>query len=77
MSRIFLEAAHSHAGEHEQYALEVVRRLRIYSENYIEPVPLAQDTRDTAARRDPGIQTELMDRFPANIENGDGKEGFA
>ncbi len=33
----FLEAAHSHANEREHHALEVVQRLRIYSENYVEP----------------------------------------
>ena len=62
VSRAFLEAAHSHANEHEQNALEVVQRLRIYSENYVEPAPPARDVRDRAARRDPGIQTGFLDR---------------
>ena len=68
LSRAFLEAAHSHADEHEQHALEVVQRLRIYSENYVEPEPPAppaqnvQDARDAAARRDSGIQTGFLDR---------------
>ena len=62
VSRAFLEAAASHANEHEQHALEVVQRLRIYSENYVEPAPPAQDARDAATRRDPGIQTGFMDR---------------
>ena len=62
VSRAFLEAARSHANEHEQHALEVVQRLRIYSENYVEPAPPAQDARDTAARRAPGIQTGFLDR---------------
>ena len=62
VSRAFLEAAHSHANEHEQHALEVVQRLRIYSENYVEPAPPAQDARDTAARRAPGIQTGFLDQ---------------
>ena len=62
VSRAFLEAAHSHANEHEQHALEVVQRLRIYSENYLEPEPEAQDARDRAAQRDPGIQTGFLDR---------------
>ena len=62
VSRAFLKAAHSHAAEHEQHALEVVQRLRIYSENYVEPAPPAQDARDAAARRDPGIQTGFLDR---------------
>ena len=62
VSRAFLEAAHSHANEHEQHALEVVQRLRIYSESYVEPEPPAQDARDAAVRRDPGIQTGFLDR---------------
>ena len=62
VSRAFLEAAASHADEHEQHALEVVQRLRIYSENYVEPEPPAQDARDTAARRDAGMQGGLLDR---------------
>ncbi len=65
VSRAFLEAAHPHANEHEQHALEVVQRLRIYSENYVEPAPPAptvQDARETAVRRAPGIQTGFMDR---------------
>lgn len=72
VSSVFLEAAVSHADAHPQHALEVVQRLRIYSENYVEPDPPAQDApaqgvstqdaRDTAARRDPGIQTGLLDR---------------
>ena len=62
VSSAFLEAAHSHANEHEQHALEVVQRLRIYSENYVEPAPPPQDARDTAARRDPGIQAGFLDR---------------
>ena len=62
VSRAFMDAAYAHTDEHEQHALEVVQRLRIYSENYVEPVPSAQETRDTAARRDPGIQTGFLDR---------------
>ena len=62
VSRAFLEAAHSHANEHEQHALEVVQRLRIYSEDYVEPALSVQDVRDRAARRDPGIQTGFLDR---------------
>ena len=57
----FLEAAYSHADEHEQHALEVVQRLRIYSENYVELAPMTQDARDAAVRRDPGIQTGFLD----------------
>ena len=61
-SRVFLEAGHSHLEAHEQHAVEVVQRLRPYSENYIESAPPAQDARDTAVRRDPGIQTGFLDR---------------
>ena len=61
VSRAFLEAAYAHTDEHEQHALEIVQRLRIYSENYVEPAPPAQDARDTAARRAPGIQTGFLD----------------
>ena len=73
VSSAFLEAALSHTDAHPQHALEVVQRLRIYSENYVEPEPPSQeppaqdaptqDARDTAARRDPGIQTGFMDRY--------------
>ena len=67
VSSAFLEAALSHTDAHPQHALEVVQRLRIYSENYVEPAPVAQEppaqeARDTAARRDPGIQTGFLDR---------------
>ena len=62
VSRAFLEAAYAHADEHEQHALEVVQRLRIYSENYVEPTPPPQDTRDAAVRRDSGMQTGFLDR---------------
>ena len=62
VSSSFLEAAYSHASEHEQHALEEVQRIRFYSEKYVEPAPPAQDARDTAARRDPGIQTSFLDQ---------------
>ena len=42
----FLEAAHAHVDQHEQHALEVVQRLRVYSENYVEPEP-PPDVRDS------------------------------
>ena len=62
VSRAFLEAATSYANEHEQHALEVVQRMGIYSEHYVEPPPPAQDARDSAAQRDPGVQTGFLDR---------------
>ena len=64
-SNAFLEAAYAHVDAHEQHALEIVQRLRVYSESYLEPDPPAPDTPDTrsaAARRDAGIQTGFMDR---------------
>ena len=60
VSRAFLEAAHSHLEAHEEHAVEVVQRLRLYSENYVEPAPPAQDAQDRAARRDPGIQADFL-----------------
>lgn len=72
VSSAFLEAALSHTNAHPQHALEVVQRLRLNSENYVEPEPSApeppaqdeptQVARDAAARRDPGIQTGFLDR---------------
>ena len=60
-SSAFLEAAYAHANEHEQHAIEVVQRLRLYSENYVEPPP-PPDERDAAAGRAAGIQTGFLDR---------------
>ena len=48
-SSAFLEAAYAHADQHEQHALEVVQRLRVYSENYVEPQPPSQDTQTSRA----------------------------
>ena len=61
LSAAFLEEAQAHADRHEQHAIEIVQRLRVYSENYVEPTPPPQDTRDVAARRDAGIQTGFLD----------------
>ena len=60
-STTFLEAAYAHVDAHEQHALEIVQRLRVYSENYVEPAPPAPDARDAAARRDTGMQTGFLD----------------
>ena len=62
LSAAFLEEAQAHADRHEQHVIEIVQRLRLYSENYVEPAPPPQDTRDAAARRDAGIQTGFLDR---------------
>ena len=61
-SSAFLEAAYAHANEHEQHAIEVVQRQRLYSENYAEPPPPPQGAKDAAARRDPGLQTGFLGR---------------
>ena len=62
-SSAFLEAAYSHADQHEQHALGVVQRLRVYSENYVEPTPPpSQDTPPSTAKPDTGIQTGFLDR---------------
>ena len=55
-SSAFLEAAYAHAEQHEQHAIEVVQRLRLYSANYVEPAAPPQDTRDA------GIQPGFPDR---------------
>ena len=60
LSAAFLEEAQAHADRHEQHAIEIVHRLRVYSANYVEPTP--PDERDAAARRDAGIQTGFLDR---------------
>ena len=60
LSVAFLKEAQAHSDGHEQHAIEIVQRLRVYSENYVEPPPL--DTRTAAAGRDPGIQTGFLDR---------------
>ena len=61
-SAAFLEAAHAHADQHQQHAIEVVQRLRLYSENYVEPTSPPQDTLDADTRRDAGTQTGFLDR---------------
>ena len=62
LSAAFLEEAQAHADRHEQHAIEIVQRLRVYSANYVEPTPPTQDARDAAARRNAGIQTGFLDR---------------
>ena len=98
VSRAFLKAARAHVDQHEHHALEIVQRLRLYSENYVELAPppavsvegqhlstdedgsgaveeepaaqlqdmtfadVPEDARAAATRRDPCIQTGLLDR---------------
>ena len=61
-SNAFLEAAYAHVDAHEQHALEIVQRLRVYSESYLEPELPAPDARSAAARRNTGMQGGLLDR---------------
>ena len=61
VTRAFVDEAQAHANQHEQHAVEIVQRVRLYSENYVQPKPAPQEARDAAARRDPGIQTGLLD----------------
>ena len=62
LSAAFLEEAQAHADRHEQHAIEIVQRLRVSSQDYVEPTPPPQDTRDAATRRDAGIQTGFLDK---------------
>ena len=62
VSSAFLEAAHAHADAHEQHAIEIVQRLKLYSENYVEPASGSQDARASTVRRDEGMQTGFLDR---------------
>ena len=59
-SSAFLEAAYSHVDQHEQHALEIVQRLRVYSENYVEPTQPTQDFRPATTKPDTGIQTGFI-----------------
>ena len=68
LSSAFLEAAYPHVDQHEQHALEVVQRLRVYSENYVEPTPTTQPRRSDLRRPtslDACIQTGFMDKTRA------------
>ena len=62
LSATFLEEAQAHADRHEQHVIEIVQRLRLFSEDYAEPTQPPPDARDAAARRDAGIQTGFLDR---------------
>lgn len=61
LSAAFLEEAQAHADRHEQHAIEIVQRLKVYSTNYVEPTRPPKDAR-TVARSDAGIQTGFLDR---------------
>ena len=61
-SPAFFEAAYGHVDAHEQHALEVVQRLRLYSENYVEPEQPSQGPRSAVVKPDAGIQTGFLVR---------------
>ena len=61
LSAAFLEEAQAHADRHEQHAIEIVQRLKVYSANYVEPARSSQDAR-TVDRSATGIQTGFLDR---------------
>ena len=62
MSASFVAEAQAHATQHEQHAVELIQRVRVYSANYVEATPVPQEGRDAAARSDEGVQTGFLDR---------------
>lgn len=62
MSASFVDEAQAHTTRHSQHAVELVQRVRVYSANYVEPAPVPRQGRDTAARRDEGMQTGFLDQ---------------
>ena len=62
MSASFVAEARAHATQHEQHAVEIVQRVRVYSANYVEPAPVPREGGASAARRDMGMQTGFLDR---------------
>ena len=59
MSALFVAEAQPHATQHEQHAVEMVQRVRVYGANYVE---VLREDRTAAARRDMGMQTGFLDR---------------
>ena len=62
MSATFVAEAQAHATQHEQHAIELIQRVRVYGANYVEPAPAPQEGRTGGARRDLGMQTGFLDR---------------
>ena len=62
MSVSFVAEAQAHTTQHEQHAVEMIQRVRVYGANYVEPAPVPQEERAAAARRDMGMQTGFLDR---------------
>ena len=61
MSASFVVEAQAHTTQHEQHAVELVQRVRVYSANYIEAEPAPRQGRAAAARRERGVQTGFLD----------------
>ena len=61
MSASVVAEAQAHVTEHEQHAVELVQRVRVYSANYVEAEPVPQQGR-AAAGRDRGMQTGFLDQ---------------
>ena len=62
MSASFVAEAQVHATKHEQHAVEMIQRVRVYGANYVEPAPVPREGRASVARRDMGMQTGFLDR---------------
>ena len=62
MSASFVAEAQAHAIQHEQHAVELIQRVRVYGANYVETAPASRQGRAAATRRDMGMQTGLLDR---------------
>ena len=71
-SSAFLEAAYAHLDQHERHAIEVVQRLRLYSENYVE-APECNDVQNlnTAAPDSPatGVSIETPTEPAAQLQD--------
>ena len=62
MSASFAAEAQAHATQHEQHAVEMIQRVRVYGVNYVEPAPVPREGRAAAVRHDMGMQTGFLDR---------------
>ena len=62
MSASFVAEAQAHVTQHEQHAIELVQRIKVYGVNYVDPPPAPRQGRAAAAGRDRGMQTGFLDR---------------
>ncbi|GEM_PF-1961447 len=62
LSASFAAEAQAHVTQHEQHAVELIQRVRVYSANYVEAAPVPQEGRAEATRRDLGMQAGFLDR---------------